>query len=164
MTPDKSPHPDALPFAGGQDMIAQCGTIRPCAAEHWTTDDGLGQTLLRRGDQFFQQDGTAWNARWWTISGILRACLGDPLSIPPTSDPGAYRTLHTGGADQHWRIHLSGQNPCGLAGSVDLDVAEDKIDLSRLTCGGASWKKGGRECAKERRAAALEMGSANQKP
>ncbi len=146
-------------------MLAQCDSIRPCAAERWVRKGPEAEvlTLLRRGDKIAHVDGTEWIATWWSISGILRACLGDPLSVPPTSDPGAHRTLHTGPDGTRWRIHLSGQNPCGLTGAVDLMVDEDKLDLSRLSCGGEPWKKGGRSCAIARRAAALELKSANHK-
>ncbi len=146
-------------------MITQCGTIRPCAAERWVSqpDGAEEKILLRRGDQIYQEDGTPWTATWWTVSGILRACLGDPLSVPPTTDPDAYRALHTGPEGTHWRLHLSGKNPCGIAGSLDLVVDEDKIDLDRLTCGGSPWRKGGRACAMKHRAASLELRSANQK-
>ncbi len=165
VTPQTSPHSDAPPFEGGRGLIEQCGTIRPCAAERWTqaADSATTVTLLRRGDQFYQEDGTTWNARWWTISGILRACLGDPLSVPPTTDPGAYRTLHTPADGGYWTIHLSGQNPCGLTGEVRLMLKEDKIDLSDLKCGDKPWKKGGRKCAMSRRDAALKTTSGDDK-
>jgi hypothetical protein len=165
VTPGASPHPDAPPFAGGKTLIGQCGSIRPCAAERWVQEGHpeVSLQLLRRGSEIYREDGTKWSAQWWTISGLLRACIGDPLSVPPTTDPEAYRTLLTTPTGGMWTIHLSGKNPCGLEGQLHLYVNEDKLELHDLRCGGEAWKKGGRECAMARRAAAMELSSERNK-
>jgi len=91
-----------------------------------------------------------WPAQWVGITGTLRACLGDPLSIPPTDDPESVRTLVTTGDETQWWLHFSGNNPCGLEGQVRLNATNDEVDTSALRCEGKRWREGGRECAKKR--------------
>jgi hypothetical protein len=166
VTPDSSPLPDAPPFAGGRTLVRQCDSIRPCAAEQWVLEGDPEQikVLLRRGPEVYQEDGTLWVAQWWTVSGILRACMGDPLSLPPTADPGAYRSLVTSEQGSYWWIHLTGENACGLDGVLKLKVDEDKIDLAQLTCDGRPWKRGGRQCAMKKRSEARPLKSTSEKP
>ena len=104
--------------------------------------------MVRVRDEFHHTDGTVWPGRWWSISGVLRACLGDPMSVPPTRDPGAFRSLVIDNKGPRWVIRLSGDNRCGLEGLVILNAKADRLDLDQLTCDGKPWKKGGRKCAK----------------
>ena len=82
------------------------------------------------------------------INGTLRACLGDPLSIPPTNDPESVRTLMATNEKAEWWLHFSGNNTCGLEGQIKLNSTSDTIDTSALRCEGKRWKEGGRECAR----------------
>ncbi len=115
--------------------------------------------IVRVRDEFHHADGTVWSGRWWSISGVLRACLGDPMSVPPTRDPGAFRSLVIDSSGPRWVIRLSGKNRCGLEGLVILKGKADRIDLSELSCDGKPWKKGGRNCAKANLAKNVEPAS-----
>lgn len=156
VTPDRSTLPDAPPFEGGRALIKKCGTLRPCAAERWRKQSGEHIDLLRVRDEIHHPDGSVWNGRWWSISGVLRACIGDPLSVPPTHDPGAYRQLVIEDKGPRWRIHLSGENQCGLEGLIVLNGTADRLDLSLLRCDGKPWKRDGRACAKANLAKATQ--------
>jgi len=156
VTPSKSAWPDAPPFEGGQEMIARCKERRPCAAERWRAQDGTEMdTVLVERTLFFSDGREPWPARWMSITGVLRSCLGDPLTIPPTDDPASVRTLETKGDSATWALHLSGQNSCGLIGQVRLNAKKDKIDLSALRCEAKRWQEGGKQCALKKKKAAL---------
>lgn len=151
VTPGTSVWPDAPPFKGGKSMIERCADRRPCAAERWRSEDGqtMDLTLIER--TIFFEDGTEpWPARWMSISGVLRACVGDPLTIPPTDDIKSVRTLTTRADEAQWTLHFSGQNSCGLEGQLRLNAHKDHIDLHPTLCEGKRWREGGRECAKKR--------------
>lgn len=156
VTPGTSPWPDAPPFEGGKAMIAKCKERRPCAAERWrsTSGDIMDLLLLERTIHF--EDGrSAWPARWMSITGVLRSCMGDPLTVPPTDDPEAVRTLETSEDSATWLIHLSGQNSCGLVGLLKLDAKSDDIDLRGLRCESKKWSEGGKQCALTHKKASL---------
>lgn len=157
VTPGSSVWPDAPPFEGGKAMIARCRERRPCAAERWRSDSGntMDLTLIER-TIFFEDGRPPWPARWMSITGTLRACLGDPLTIPPTDDPQSVRTLSTQGDSAQWTLYFSGNNTCGLEGQVRLDAHKDTVDLHPTLCEGKRWREGGRECVKERLKAARE--------
>lgn len=156
VTPNQSVWPDAPPFEGGRDMIARCKDRRPCAAERWRAQDGTEMdTVLIERTLFFKDGREPWPARWMSITGVLRSCLGDPLTIPPTDDPASIRTLETVGDDATWALHLSGQNSCGLVGQVRLNAKKDVIDLDALRCEAKRWQEGGKQCALKKKKAAL---------
>ena len=151
VTPGDSAWPDAPPFAGGKAMVERCRERRPCAAERWRSDDGriMDLTLIERTIVF--EDGRpSWPARWMSITGTLRACIGDPLTIPPTDDINSIRTLTTRGETAQWTLYFSGQNACGLEGQLRLDAHKDAIDLHPTLCEGKRWREGGRECVRRR--------------
>ncbi|MAY81235.1 MAG: hypothetical protein CL930_10680 [Deltaproteobacteria bacterium] len=154
VTPTVSQHPDAPPFEGGKELVARCHDRLPCAAERWRSENGEVMDILRLADKIHFPDGRKpWPARWMSINGSLRQCIGGPLSIPPTDDPQGIRTLETTADQGRWILHLSGENSCGLKGTMSLDTNKDKIDLSALTCEGKRWKEGGRECVRKKLAA-----------
>jgi hypothetical protein len=150
VTPGTSVWPDAPPFQGGKAMIAKCRERRPCAAERWTAEDGttMDLTLIER-TMYFEDGREPWPARWMSISGTLRGCVGDPLTIPPTDDIKSVRTLTTAGDEASWTLHFSGENSCGLEGQLRLDAYKDSIDLQPTLCEGKRWREGGRDCAKK---------------
>jgi hypothetical protein len=151
VTPGASPYPDAPPFEGGKMLVSRCRDRRPCAAERWKSEGGEFMNLLRLADKIHFPDGRKpWPAQWMSISGTLRRCLGGPLSIPPTDDPESVRTLQIGPDGGHWILHFSGQNSCGLKGTMKLDTGKDHIDLRSLTCEGKRWNDGGRQCVRDR--------------
>ena len=158
VTPDRSPFPDAPPFAGGEALIARCGETRPCAAERWArlaSPDGAAGAeellLLRVGDRVIGADGEPdWPAAWKRLRGTLAACLPDPLAVPPAGDPGAWRLLRRDGEAWTWLVVLSGDNPCALAGRLELDAAGPAVRLDALTAEGRPWRAGGREAAAAR--------------
>jgi len=156
VTPGKSLWPDAPPFEGGKAMIARCKERRPCAAERWrsTTGDTMDILLLER-TIFFEDGRPEWPARWMSITGVLRSCMGDPLTVPPTDDPEAVRTLEMTGDTATWSIHLSGKNSCGLVGLLQLDAKSDDIDLRGLRCESKKWSEGGKQCALAHKKASL---------
>ncbi len=156
VTPGTSRWPDAPPFEGGKAMIARCGDRRPCAAERWRSTKGETIDFLLRERTIHFEDGRPdWPARWMSITGVLRSCMGDPLTIPPTDDPEGVRTLETRGVDATWAIHLSGQNSCGLVGQLRLDAKSDDIELDALRCEAQKWFEGGKQCALKHKKAAL---------
>lgn len=85
-----------------------------------------------------------WNTRLhWGAWGVLRDCVGDPLS-PHFADPEAlvaFRTTTLG----EWVVRYSGLNDCGIKGEAVLRAHKDSVDVSRLTVGGKLWHEGGRE-------------------
>jgi hypothetical protein len=154
VTPNISNTPDAPPFEGGKDLVARCHDRRPCAAERWKSENGEVMNVLRLADKIHFPDGRKpWPARWMSISGSLRRCVGGPLSIPPTDDPDSVRTLEMGPEQSRWILHFSGKNSCGLKGTLALNANKDEIDLSALTCEGKLWKEGGRQCVRKKLAA-----------
>ncbi len=156
VTPSASAWPDAPPFEGGKAMIDRCGDRRPCAAERWRSTTGETMDLLLRERTIHFEDGRPdWPARWMSITGVLRSCMGDPLTIPPTDDPEAVRTLETRGGQATWAIHLSGKNSCGLVGQLRLDALTDDIDLRALRCESKKWSEGGKQCALAHKKASL---------
>ena len=156
VTPGTSPWPDAPPFDGGKAMVARCKERRPCAAERWRSTSGETMDLLLLERTIHFEDGRPdWPARWMSITGVLRSCMGDPLTIPPTDDPEAVRTLEIQGDSATWSIHLSGKNSCGLVGLLELDAKSDDIDLRGLRCESKKWSEGGKQCALAHKKAAL---------
>ena len=156
VTPGTSPWPDAPPFDGGKAMVARCKERRPCAAERWRSTSGETMDLLLLERTIHFEDGRPdWPARWMSITGVLRSCMGDPLTIPPTDDPEAVRTLEIQGDSATWSIHLSGKNSCGLVGLLELDAMSDDIDLRGLRCESKKWSEGGKQCALAHKKAAL---------
>lgn len=154
VTPKTTHHPTAPPFEGGKKLVKRCQDRLPCAAERWKSQSGEFMDILRMTDQIHFPDGRKpWPARWMSINGTLRRCVGGPLSIPPTDDPDSVRTLETSPDQNRWLLHLSGKNSCGLKGTLSLDANKDAIDLSALTCEGKRWKEGGRECVRKKLAA-----------
>ncbi len=137
-------------------MVSRCKDRRPCAAERWRAEDGSQMdTLLLERTLFFEDEREPWPARWMSITGVLRSCLGDPLTIPPTDDPQAVRTLETIGDKATWALHLSGNNSCGLVGQVRLNAKKDHIDLGALKCEAQRWHEGGKKCALKKKRDAL---------
>ena len=156
VTPGTSPWPDAPPFEGGKAMVARCKERRPCAAERWRSTSGEIMDLLLLERTIHFEDGRPdWPARWMSITGVLRSCMGDPLTIPPTDDPEAVRTLEIQGDSATWSIHLSGKNSCGLVGLLELDAKSDDINLRGLRCESKKWSEGGKQCALAHKKAAL---------
>ena len=149
--PKQSKYPSPPPFEGGRALIELCKERRPCAAERWRSENGesLDMVLIER-TYHFQDDRKSWPAQWVSITGTLRACLGDPLSIPPTDDPESIRSLMTSKEKSEWWLHFSGNNTCGLEGQIRLNTQMDEVDLSALKCEGKRWREGGRECARSR--------------
>ena len=153
--PKKSRFPSPPPFEGGRALIERCKERRPCSAERWRSTSGeiMDMVLIER--TFYFADGRpAWPAQWMDINGVLRACIGDPLSIPPTDDPEAVRTLVTRATDTEWWLYFSGNNSCGLEGQLRLNALKSSVDTSALRCEGKRWREGGRECAREKMARA----------
>ena len=158
VTPDRSPFPDALPFAGGEALVARCGETRPCAAERWApvaspegSATGEALVLLRAGDRVTGAAGEPdWPATWKRLRGTLAACLPDPLAVPPAGDPAATRLLRRDGEAWSWLVDLSGDNPCALGGRLVLDAAGPEVHLDALTAEGRPWRAGGREAAAAR--------------
>ena len=137
-------------------MVARCKERRPCAAERWRSTSGETMDLLLLERTIHFEDGRPdWPARWMSITGVLRSCMGDPITIPPTDDPEAVRTLEIQGDSATWSIHLSGKNSCGLVGLLELDAKSDDIDLRGLRCESKKWSEGGKQCALAHKKAAL---------
>ncbi len=113
------------------------------------------ELLLLERTVFFEDDRPSWPARWLSINGVLRSCMGDPLTIPPTDDPQGVRTLETLGDSATWAIHLSGNNSCGLVGQLRLDAKKDDIDLNAIRCEAQKWFEGGKQCALAKKRASL---------
>ena len=156
VTPNVSKWPDAPPFEGGKAMIERCRERRPCAAERWRSESGeVVDFLLLERTIYFQDERPPWPARWLSINGVLRSCMGDPLTIPPTDDPQAVRTLEITGDSATWALHLSGNNSCGLVGQLRLDAKTDNIDLDALRCEGKKWFEGGKQCARSKKKLSL---------
>jgi len=156
VTPSASRWPDAPPFEGGKAMVERCRERRPCAAERWRSESGdTFDVLLLERTLYFEDGRPPWPARWLSINGVLRSCMGDPLTIPPTDDPAGVRTLETQGDSGTWAIHLSGTNSCGLVGQLRLDAKADTIDLDALRCESKKWFEGGKQCARAKKKAAL---------
>jgi hypothetical protein len=148
--PKKSRLPAPPPFEGGRTLIERCKERRPCGAERWRSESGqiMDMVLIER-TFYFSDERPTWPAQWVTINGVLRACLGNPLSIPPTDDPQGVRSLMINGDTHEWWLHFSGNNSCGLEGVLRLNAAGPEIDVNALRCEGKRWREGGRECAKE---------------
>ncbi len=156
VTPNTSLWPDAPPFKGGKAMIKRCRDRRPCAAERWRSETGeVFDMLLLERTIHFEDGRSSWPARWLSINGVLRSCMGDPLTIPPTDDPAGVRTLETRGESATWSIHLSGSNSCGLVGQLRLDAKTDTIDLDSIRCESKKWFEGGKQCALAKKKASL---------
>lgn len=120
-----------------------------CTVEQWERPGEGGSLLLvREGDRLWR-DGRrdAWRTAWKTLSGTLALCLGPPLATPPAGDPSGYRLLHERGQDWRWSLHLTGANPCGLSGQVELDALADRVLTHDLLVQGTPWSSGGRELA-----------------
>ena len=151
MGPVRSTLPSPLPFEGGEALMARCAGVLPCSAERWERQDGRQMDLLRVGDQVLAADGAfSWPARWRRLNGDLAACAGDPLALPPAGDPGALRVLIEEPSGPWWEVSWSGENRCGLAGSLRLRADAETVDATAVTVEGLRWGAGGRE-----RAAAL---------
>ena len=91
-------HGQMRPFDGGKAMVARCKERRPCAAERWRSTSGETMDILLLERTIHFEDGRPdWPARWMSITGVLRSCMGDPLTVPPTDDPEAVRTLEMTG-------------------------------------------------------------------
>ena len=144
-------YPAPPPFEGGRKLTEECRERRPCAAERWRSEERVIMDMVLIERTYHFADGrTPWPAQWVGITGTLRACIGDPLSVPPTDDPQSVRTLMTSKATTEWWLHFSGNNTCGLEGIIRLDANGPDVDLSGLRCEGKRWQEGGRECARGR--------------
>jgi hypothetical protein len=141
---------DTPPLPDGTAVLGPaCATVNaslhgdgpPCLVEDWT--DGPTTVRVTRAGARLRFDGAPGRTTWTPIAGILSTCLGDPLALPPARDPVGQRILD--GAT--WLLALSGQNMCGLSGTLRLDVTRDHADWSDLSADGLPWSKGGREAA-----------------
>ncbi|MEC7948062.1 MAG: hypothetical protein VX265_10885 [Myxococcota bacterium] len=79
------------------------------------------------------------------MSGTLALCLGDPLATPPAGDPAGFRLLHARSDSWAWSVHLSGANPCGLDGQIELDAHGHRVRTHGLRAATLPWAEGGRE-------------------
>lgn len=143
---------DTPSLPGGSAALGQnCGAVNaalggdgpPCAIEVWRA--GEREVRVERAGQQLRLDGAPGRTAWSQLRGSLAECLGDPLLLPPAGDPGGQRRL----VDDQWRVELSGENRCRLAGVLRLDVRADRADWSGLTANGRRWADGGRAFALE---------------
>lgn len=140
---------DALPFAGGHDLLDACGGATPCAAERWVSESGAQAILLVRGDRVVWGE-QHWPATWRRLGTELNHCLGGtPLASPPAGDPGGYRMLAAtdppaSDPSAEWLLHFSGANPCQLSGELLFSATRDRADSRDLLSGGIPWSEGGR--------------------
>jgi len=149
---DTPPLPD-----GAAALGPACATVNlslrgdgpPCFVEDWT--DGVTTVRVTRAGARLRFDGAPGRTTWTPIDGIVSACLGDPLALPPARDPVGQRILD----GTTWVLALSGQNACGLSGTLRLDVTRDHADWSDLSADGLPWANGGREAAQSHIRAAL---------
>ena len=112
----------------------------PCFIEDWAS---ARVVRVERAGERLRFDGALGRTRWSQLEGPFAGCLGDPLAVPPAGDPGATRALD----GNTWVLTFSGQNRCGIGGSLRLSALRNAADWSTVTVGGAPWAKGGREAA-----------------
>ena len=133
-TPDGVDFPE-LP--GGRSRLGPAclsGEVAPCWVEAWT--DGVRTTEFLRQGPKINRDGARAQVRWHQVTGTLSVCLGDPLGETPAGDRQARRAF-TG---EHWELHLSGENACGLAGKLLLRADTDVADWRGLSVEGQDRK------------------------
>jgi hypothetical protein len=143
-TPGGVDFPDLV---GGRSRLGPAclaGELDPCWAEAWTNGVQVVE-FIRRGPKV-TRDGARAQSRWRQVTGVLAVCVGDPLGATPAGDLQARRAF-TG---EHWELTLSGQNACGLAGTLRLRVDADIADWRSLTVEGHAWEHGGREAVLRR--------------
>lgn len=136
--------------------VERCAVAGGCGEETWRPEAGEGPELrlvLRGGQLVELGSGERWRRSWDALSGLLRACLGDPLAHPPAGDPRGLRLLERDARGFTWRIELSGENRCGLAGTLRLAAQRDEADARGLDVEGRLWLEGGIEGARARLAA-----------
>lgn len=80
---------------------------------------------------------------WSTLGRTLGACLMDPLGVPPAADPAGSR----GFDGKDWVLAFTGDNRCGLGGTLRIDATADRADWRLLTVDGTPWSGGGRALA-----------------
>lgn len=127
---------------------ARCAS--PCVAELWEpTSDASAATsivLLRSDSEMRAADRRGvWQTTWRGLSGTLALCLGDPLATPPAGDPAGFRLLHAREGQWAWSVHLSGANPCGLDGQIELAAHGHRVRTHDLRAATLPWADGGRE-------------------
>lgn len=130
--------------------LLPAGCDATCLAERWTSPGGE-RWFVRTAAKAWSQDGPDAPRRpapasWRTLGGVLSACLGDPLRLPPAWDPGGARGYD--GTD--WVLLFTGDNPCGLTGTLRLGAHRDGLDTDGLAVDGRPWARGGREAAEAR--------------
>ena len=122
------------------------GVGPPCGVERWATPTERFDLLWAAEVALISRPGTpdrgALNT-WRSLDGVLLACLGPPLNLPPGGDPGAARS--TDGT--RWTLTFSGQNRCSMAGRLDLWMYADRSDPRALSVHAAPWREGGRGAA-----------------
>jgi len=125
-------------------------TPPPCSAERWRAEDGREIVVLRVGDQSILRDERGDHpirSRWTSLGTILASCTSDPLSLPPASDPRGVRILQRQESTAAWILTFSGDNACGLGGSLLLRLDKDEADARHLTVDGLPWQDAGRQAA-----------------
>ncbi len=120
----------------------------PCGVEQWA--DGSAQfRLYWAGQAALIEQGTVERralVRWNALDGVLAACLGPPLNLPPAADPEGTRTTD----GETWTLHFSGANRCGLGGTMRLWMRADRSNVAGVTVDGRAWAAGGAELAASR--------------
>jgi hypothetical protein len=138
-------------FVGAAALLELCRDAHPCRAERWQDQAGDEIDLVRVGDRIRRPDRLdRWPVQWRGLAGTLTVCMGDPLATPPAKDPQGFRALHQRGTEWRWSIDLSGANPCGIAGRIELDATRDRLRAVELTVDHQPWDSGGRALANER--------------
>jgi hypothetical protein len=129
----------------------ECGAPERCSVETWSRDGAAPLHLVRDPDRMWRSGRRdTWRTTWRGLSGSLALCIGAPLAIPPATDPAGFRLLHERDGAFRWTVHLSGANPCGLSGQLELDALADRVRPHDLRVDGLAWAEGGRELAQER--------------
>lgn len=91
----------------------------------------------------------------WELGVPLGPCVGPPLATPPAGDPGGFRKLAFDGATWMWALELTGDNRCGLQGTLLLPIDGARPDPTGLACGPLPWRAGGVQACRQTLAAEL---------
>jgi hypothetical protein len=157
---DFFPLPEAQPLVEnscqGLKAKLKANKTTGCLVERWSPDpenpDQNARYLLRSGLKLRFASNLSAEGKdlrpaevsWHSIDPVLSHCLGDLWALPPAGDPKGTRTMQ----GDTWIFRFSGDNPCGLQGSLKLGVFEDHASATELLTDNTLWSRGGKEQTK----------------